>query len=184
MSDLRQAVNVCFTGRGTRARASVRRCSKTSSSTPSVSVGTTRECAVLVEPSERVMPSSIEPRSSVTPLDGTSRLLVLVRRWWSCRRRVARAVAIAAVVVIAGCGDSPTEPTPDSNDPTPLQLALAARYQERFGQRIPRPAVFDPFNTSPCTPRHVASTAWLGDGTTRQLLTLYTVPVVYLALDE
>jgi hypothetical protein len=84
-----------------------------------------------------------------------------------------RALALAAVV-IAGCGDPPTEPTPDADDPTPLQLALAAKYQERFGQRIPRPAVFDPFSASTCTPRHVTSTAWLGDGTTRQLLTLYT----------
>ena len=84
------------------------------------------------------------------------------------------AFALSTAVVIAACSDPPTQPTPVAGDPPPLQSALSARYLERFGQRVPRPAIFDPFGVPPCTPTHVTSTAWLGNGTTRQLLTLYT----------
>ena len=84
------------------------------------------------------------------------------------------ALALSAAVVIAGCSDPPTQPTPPAANASPLQSALSARYQERFSQRIPLPAIFNPFGAPPCSPTHLTSTAWLGTGTTRQLLTLYT----------
>lgn len=90
-------------------------------------------------------------------------------------QRVTLALSVVALAaLLAGCSDSPAAPTAPAVNASPLQAALSARYQERFNERIPLPAVFDPFGSPPCVATHVTSTAWLGAGATRQLLTLYT----------
>jgi hypothetical protein len=81
---------------------------------------------------------------------------------------------LLATTTIA-CGHDTNAPTTSL---TPLEVAIAQRYRDEFGETIPRPALFTPTldATRPCD-WHVTSTAWTKpSGATATLLTLYTSP--------
>ena len=92
----------------------------------------------------------------------------------------SRQRTVAALFVAAGilaCDKEPNGPT-TLGPPTPLQDAIAQRFQEQFGETLSRPAVFVPtVDSSRACEWHVTSTAWVKpSGPKATLLTLYTSP--------
>jgi len=93
-------------------------------------------------------------------------------------RSSLRTAWFAPALVVGGwaCGGDAGAPTTPLAPLTPLQAAIVQRFQQEFGETIPRPAVFVPvLDPNRTCDWHVTSTAWLKPSAkTSTLLTLYT----------